>query len=88
MGIETMTDTEYRLRKISRYLSLGWMALVALASLAGILFVFTPNEAVFVLGRGSAVAYALGFVLVVAVVGLPLLVVAAMLSRKAGRPES
>lgn len=79
-----MTTNPSALRSVSRYLALAWFGLVGLAALAGAALVFLPNEASFVFGPGRTTAYAVAFVLVVAVVGLPLLVIAALIARKAG----
>ena len=76
-------DPTTRLKRISRYLSLAWFGLVALATLAGALFLLIPNEALSVFGPDRSLAYAIAFIVVVAVIGLPLLIVAAMISRKA-----
>lgn len=79
------TNPPSRPGTISRYLALAWFALVGLAVAAGMILVFVPNEALLAIGRERCVAYALAFVLLVAVVGLPLLILAGFLDRKARR---
>lgn len=77
------TNPPSRQRSNSRYLALAWFGLVGLAVVVGVMFVLVPNEGLFVFGRESCVAYALAFILSVAILGLPLLVLAAVLDRKA-----
>ena len=79
------TNPHSRPRTISRYLALAWFGLVGLAVIVGVMFVLVPNVGLFVFGRERCVAYALAFILSVAIVGLPLLVLAALLDRKARR---
>ena len=80
------TDPPSRLKSVSRYLALAWFGLVGVATVAGVLFVFVPNEALTAFGRERCMTYALAFILLVAIVGLPLLVAAALLNRKGRRP--
>ena len=79
-------DPPSRLRSLSRNLALAWFGLVGVATVAGALFVFIPNEALTTFGRLRCMTYALAFILLVAIVGLPLLVAAALLNRKGRRP--
>ena len=65
-----------------------WMVIVSAAVFfAGLLFVI-PNELVGHVGTYRMVSYAAGFVLFVAIAGLPLLVVAAILDRRGRRGSS
>lgn len=80
-----MTTQPTGRKRVSQYLTIAWFTLVGLAAVCGMLTVLVPNEFSFVVGRQSTVAYVLAFVLLVAVAGLPLLVAAAVMSRKSGR---